>query len=586
MATMIPATVDARTPASERSVFDRLRLDPAAEGWVVLHSLGLARRGNLPFGEIDFVVLVPGAGVACLEVKGGRVKCRDGIWTTRDRFGEVHTLSRSPLSQARAGAFGLRDAVQREFGRQAAEGRLLFTALVVLPDVPAPPTTPEGERWEFLDFHDLRQQPISSVIIRGLEEEARRLGRRDRNNIATPAVLERLRDFLRPDFDLAVAKSIGIERSEERVLQLTAEQYDALDLFELNGRCLVEGAAGTGKTVLGLELARRCAAQGKRVLFFCYNRLLGQWLEQRCSEFLPKGLILAGTYHSCVRRLILTSDQAGAFKAAEEKASSRRRDLFDLIYPLYGQLALEEPGTLGDILIVDEGQDLLTTPVLDVLNDWLVEGLAGGRWLILGDFWRQVIYGNPKEDRTTLLTQYAEHFVRAHLTRNCRNTRSIGEEVALLSGFDSLPYRLDDSDCLPVDYRYWSDADEERQALEEVLDDLLSDGVRMEEVVVLSPKSYERSVASKVRRHRVRPLRGMGPPAAAFAFSTIYAFKGLESAVVVICDLERLDSSQDRSLLYVGMSRARSYLILVLSTQLQGAIAAAVDRKLLTGVGE
>jgi hypothetical protein len=48
---------------------------------------------------------------------------------------------------------------------------------------------------------------------------------------------------------------------------------------------------------------------------------------------------------------------------------------------------------------------------------------------------------------------------RGRLTLNCRNTRNIGEETALLSGFTSPPYRMGQIAGLPVDYRYYQSAE-------------------------------------------------------------------------------------------------------------------------------
>ena len=56
---------------AERRVFDLLKTDPATKDWSVLHSLGLSRRVDGPYGEIDFVVIIPGEGIVCLEIKGG-----------------------------------------------------------------------------------------------------------------------------------------------------------------------------------------------------------------------------------------------------------------------------------------------------------------------------------------------------------------------------------------------------------------------------------------------------------------------------------------------------------------------------------
>ena len=250
MARMIPSRVAPGTTGSERRIFDLLRLAPASDAWTVLHSLGLSSRGaGRPFGEIDFVVLVPDKGIACLEVKGGRVRCEDGVWSTSDGSGRGYTFPRSPFLQSREGMFALRKAVQREFGA-GAEADVLFTAGVVFPDIAGPPATPEFERWEYLDLYDLRQ-PISVGVERMLTREAARIGADSIE--ATHSTLKKIRNYLRPDFDAAIARATTIRRSEERLIRLTDEQYDVLDILEANRQSLVTGAAGTGKTMLALE---------------------------------------------------------------------------------------------------------------------------------------------------------------------------------------------------------------------------------------------------------------------------------------------------------------------------------------------
>src|SRR4051794_24955958 len=112
MARMIPtAFAETTVSAAERKLFQLLKNDPGTTDWIALHSLGLSRRGKKPYGEIDFVVLIPGGGVICLEVKGGRVACRDGEWQTTDRYDRTERLRRSPFLQARESMFALRDAV-------------------------------------------------------------------------------------------------------------------------------------------------------------------------------------------------------------------------------------------------------------------------------------------------------------------------------------------------------------------------------------------------------------------------------------------------------------------------------------------
>ena len=45
-----------------------------------------------------------------------------------------------------------------------------------------------------------------------------------------------------------------------------------LDNLAAHGRAAIAGSAGTGKTVLAMEKARRMALTGQRVLLLCFNR--------------------------------------------------------------------------------------------------------------------------------------------------------------------------------------------------------------------------------------------------------------------------------------------------------------------------
>ena len=59
MAKMIPPYCDDAAPGSEKDLFRHLKEDPDTTEWTVLHSLGLARRRSGPYGEIDFVAIIP-----------------------------------------------------------------------------------------------------------------------------------------------------------------------------------------------------------------------------------------------------------------------------------------------------------------------------------------------------------------------------------------------------------------------------------------------------------------------------------------------------------------------------------------------
>ncbi len=54
------------------------------------------------------------------------------------------------------------------------------------------------------------------------------------------------------------------------------------------------------------------------------------------------------------------------------------------------------------------------------------------------------------------------------------------------------------------------------------------------------------------------------PAARPLTFSTIHGFKGLENSYIILTDIHRISDDEFRSLLYVGMSRAKVGLIILM----------------------
>src|SRR6185437_4534621 len=512
MAKMIPPNWHDNTPRSEQRVFSLLQHDPGTEDWIVLHSLNLKQSGTHPYGEVDFVLLIPGAGVLCLEVKGGRVACQDGKWTTTDASGATFPLKRSPFSQAQEGMHAVRKALEDRLARAPEFYRIPFGYVVVFTDVETPPHEIGTEPWEVIDHCGLKAG-IAQLLLRAAKQQ------RARHQIhSTPAepqapLIRKMRDALRPDFERIVSRGTVVSDSERHLLQLTEEQYATLDLLSANPRCLFEGAAGTGKTLLALEFARRCAQSGDRVLLICFNRLLGNWFSNEIRDTCPGRPITAGRFYKCLRDAIILSPLAEEFKAAE-KTSRDSDDLFDSVYPLYGQLALEACNERFDVIVMDEAQDLARAPVLDLLNSWVTGGIHDGRWAFFGDFHRQAIYcgGGPAEVHALIRAKCGFH-VRASLQQNCRNTRRIGEETALLSGFDSPPYRVGQIDGAPVDYLEYTDMHSQRCALETALVRLVGEaGIAAADVVILSRYGFEQSAAGQLAETVIFHIRPIEQP--------------------------------------------------------------------------
>src|SRR5688572_9978869 len=106
MAEMLPPEWRSTTSNAERKVFRAIQTDLGGE-WVALHSVGLACHDRKPWAEIDYVLIGP-PGIFCLEVTGGRVSRKDGLWYFTDGQDNVSTKAEGPFEQVGSAAATLR----------------------------------------------------------------------------------------------------------------------------------------------------------------------------------------------------------------------------------------------------------------------------------------------------------------------------------------------------------------------------------------------------------------------------------------------------------------------------------------------
>ena len=590
MAKLIPSTFPPGTPYSEQKVLSRLQSDPLAENWTILHSVGLKKTRIGPYGEIDAVIFIPGKGIICVEVKGGIVKCENGVWSTKNRkTNKIHSLKKSPFLQARENMFSFIGEISDHFGATSDESKCPVSYLVILPDVEFNQKLTEAETWEVIDEPSLRDN-VAAACLKNLHYNTQqKRSIKVKPQYCSPQVLKQICNFTRPSFETILARSTVIRESEEKLLELTEEQYDFLDMAELNRRTLVEGAAGTGKSLLAIEYAKREATKGKTVLLLCYNKLLGSWLKRQVSGQ-REDLITAGSYHQFLRQLIATSTLEDEFKSKLKTTVMNRR--FQDLFPFYAELALSENGLKYDVVIIDEAQDLFSAENLSVITALTEGGLTGGEWVIFGDFTRQAIYAGNSPDNFSDPRKYLNdegiNFANMNLKTNCRNTRKIAEETALMSGFDSMPFRAKTAGGLSVVYSYWSNQDEQLTKLNVLIEKLLADGLKPQDIVLLSTRKLENSVLNQltnvmgVQFSKITDV-GLENNKTIF-YSTVQAFKGLESSVIILTDLNAIKTDYDRSLVYIGMSRAKSHLILLANNKMQASVSQAVMKK-LSGFG-
>lgn len=569
MARMMPAFCPADAPPGEKAVYAALQGGNETDDWIVLHSLGIAQHVRQVEGETDFVLIVPEVGILIIEIKSHQTIDRrnDGTW----KLGNDAPTARGPFQQAGEAMHSLRNYLEKKHVDLRSVPMLSavwFTSVRARTMLPA---NPEWHEWQVLDSEDLKAAP--AAVLRTLAAGTKHLDDKIKyfsyGGVGPDAdTASRIAALLRPRFELATVAADRRRERESQLVSFVEEQFLALDAAAENLSVLFSGPAGSGKTFLAMESARRELATGKRGRLLCFNRFLGKRLGVEMGGL--EGLTV-GTFHQELLRL------AGLAHAPDSPSPEFWSD--ELPERAMEALIDGDPAETSDFLIVDEIQDISTEPYLDLLDLMVERGLKDGRVLLFGDFERQAIYEN--ETGRERLRARAPHLTSHKLMQNCRNLPRIGYQVNLLShlqpGYQQFR-RLDDG--VDPSFHQYQAGQDQSALLGAAIRQLRDEGYELNEIVVLSPQRDSSTAATtedQWLRQILKAADGLPARRGQLQYSTIHAFKGLESPAVVITDLEQTaaDGNFD-SLLYVGLTRATDRLIAFIETStLRKAIGGA-----------
>lgn len=482
--------------------------------YIAFHSLNLTHHESKRFGEADFVILCQ-HGLFVLEVKGGNISCRDGNWFSVNRNQQEFKIQH-PFRQAEGALHALIDKIKAHFSFSIPVGYG-----VVFPDVSWKVTGSEWASQTICDLYKFRNLELwLKKFFHYWQQKPYNQGK------LVTGQIKQLKVFIRPDFELVEPLHCGIDRLSKQVVKLTEDQYKYLDIVAANERVLCSGGAGTGKTFLAAELARRLANNDRKVAFVCKS----SWLKYYLQSQIINEHVTISTIDS------MTVDQ-------------KRADI-----------------DMYDVLIVDEGQDLFDFDSISLLENSLKGGLEQGEWYVFHDVNNQAgLFIETKTEVLDLLESYAP--ARIPLTTNCRNTQPIIETVketlALDMGTKGSGYGPD------VTFMVEDTIGDPAARLAVKLSKLLKSGVPAGTITILSPLAYDDSSLSclpeRLKKQIVRlddySIRCF--PVQNISFSEIKNFKGLENEVVLVIDLPKLNNeilATNKVLHYVAMTRAKSLL--------------------------
>jgi hypothetical protein len=515
---------------AEKAVWTALK-NSLPEDVVLAHSVHI-RDGRNEY-EIDLLVLWPNVGMAAIEVKGGQVSITDGQWYQSDRSQKRKILS--PVAQSQSSLHALKNWLENQLGSRLSS-RCVY--MVSLPYTDVRPEWAMAGCPRTLILDQTESKSPADLVRRAIENEGGGAAP------LAPAFLERIVRQLGGNLAGAVGTSGNPQEDEAAQDHLTERQSVLLQATRSLPRIRFTGGAGSGKTWLAVEKARLLSKDGKRVGLFCYNKGLGQYLQDRVTTWRQAKPVFTGEFHEYVRGL-------GVPDGAGQK-------YFDVDMPrMLKQLAAGmKPEDKLDAVIVDEAQDfapLWWEALLACTND--PDG--GEVYAFMDD--RQDVYRRWEGATADFAFGPTATFLPIHIDDNLRNTRRIAETLKPFAGEHFTPRG---STGLPV-RRVECATEDALDIAGDCVDALIAEGWANNQIALLTTKDRHPIHLDFYQRDATEEYWREFHANEAEFYGHVLGFKGLERSVVVLCVNGFKDMERAAEQLYVGLSRARSLLVVV-----------------------
>jgi len=531
--------------SSEKLVFDSLQT--LSDSWHIYSNMQqhVTFYERISRGEVDFVLTHPYFGIFLIEVKGYGVFCENGTWfrtensNTGRKFNKKTKDPYTQIEQARGNLIEFLFQNIESFKPVIKNEKDLKKVTASIHTIVAFPYISEFTN---LGIKASKSNTITQSELSNLTDYFKNnIPQRDFGEIK--GIQDKLKEVLLPDFNSAPLKGLT-KNFEVQQLSATNEQKIILNaIVENNYFVSVTGPAGSGKTVLAVEAAKNMASNKNKVLFLCYNQNLSRYLNNLFNEDpLIKVQSLFGFFTSININLKDIGTANLSPKDAAPVIAEALNENFDKF------------DTDFDVLIIDEAQDFspLFWPIFELMTE-------GKKWFLFSDK-RQAI----THDDWTLPNLENNSWLSYPLTKYLRSTKEISTKVLNVyeDEYDALAINGLEPEFLTTQESGWA---ESLEILSKVLTGLIDqEKYHPNQIQVLIPHSR---YLEDVEQAKFKPNMKIGG-VQDLNIESIYKYKGLESEVVVMVvpNLESLESettSDIKSLIYVGMSRATSMLIVI-----------------------
>ena len=529
-----PLPKDFHGSMGEKIVYDAFRTLP--DHYMVFHSFAWTEEENKSFhkqGEADFLIYDPSRGLLVIEVKSGEITIENEEWFQTGFDGRRRLMHKNPYFQAEESKFYiLKQILERRLprGEKCPINTCLFFPQLIFQRANLPSYL---KRDFILDNSNLPN------INKGIDHVFQYYNAHLHISLSESS-RENIKKWLNPYFKLVPVQKWDIEVREEQFLRLTKEQSLLLDFLEEQDRAVIGGGAGTGKTILAVEHARRLAINNEKVLFLVYNSLLRKNISEEHFKFDANIQVQSFFALSEVYEHTLTEKRQRASKFIEELLAKK----ITLPY---------------SHMIIDEGQDFD--------EEWLsaLETSVPGKFFVYYDKSQMV-----HKDASALPQWLREAECRLVLKNNCRNTKQIAITANSFIRIENLKFKNEIEGPEPIWIECVDDRDLLTNTISIVSEKISKENIFPEQIILATTIAMDSSYLGQlsfihnipVTRERVTKQ---------IQKTTIRKFKGLEADILLLVDVDfsEINSEAWRKLLYTASSRAKHELY-ILSKKVTG----------------
>lgn len=483
--------------------------------------------------ELDIAVVIHGLGVVVLEVKGGKVWVEDGTWFQELPEG---VKRRDPVEQAMKAKHVLKKWVEDSMA-WAGKHPILWAHGIVLPNVRFEPgfDMPDCHRWMVVDRDDMSDIVSRVRNMLTLQQSEKRPC--DGTDIG--AIYEALQGRFLPQRVTATLPSDDVAdrvaAHDDVIERLSLEQSRILDFISHVDQVEIRGGAGSGKTWLAVEQARRLAKQGQRVALMSYSRGLSVWMKRRLSTFGHKDQpAYVGTFHGL-------GAEWGATEGDDNDSDFWENRLPEEMLRLVREL---EWGQLFDAIVIDEAQDFADSwwPVVLEALKYEDSGLY-----VFTDEGQRIFqrFGDSPAGLVPLI-----------LDRNLRNTKQISQTFSPMAPNRLRVSQHDGEEVRFVECSYEKALD----AADDMVDQLIDEGWQPSDIAVLTTGQRHPEQKSRQEAGWQSYWDSFWDKDQVF-YGHVSGFKGLERPAVILAVNESPHKDRATERLYVGLSRARDLLV-------------------------